>query len=128
MCATVRDLARVGRLIAQGGARGSAQIVPEAWIDDITEKGDRDAWVAGDLAPYFPGEPIRYRSQWYVHGRKVPVLFCLGIHGQHLWVHRTRDIVIAKVSSRASPLDAERGWLTTSAVSRIIDFLIASSG
>jgi CubicO group peptidase (beta-lactamase class C family) len=127
ICATVRDLARVGQLMAQGGARGSAQIVPEAWIDDIIEKGDPDAWVAGDLAAYFPGEPIRYRSQWYVYGSKVPVLFCLGIHGQHLWVHRKRRIVIAKVSSRASPLDMERGWLTASAVTRIIEFLIASS-
>jgi len=128
ICATVRDLARLGRLISHGGARGSAQIVPEAWIDDITEQGDPDAWVAGDLAPYFPGEPIRYRSQWYVHGSKIPVLFCLGIHGQHLWVHRKRDIVIAKVSSRALPLDTERGWMTASAVARIMEFLIASSG
>jgi CubicO group peptidase (beta-lactamase class C family) len=128
ICTTVRDLARVGQLMAQGGARGSVQIVPEAWIDDITDKGDSDAWVAGDLAAYFPGEPIRYRSQWYVHGSKVPVLFCLGIHGQHLWVHRKRGIVIAKVSSRATPLDAERGSLTGTAVTRIMEFLIASSG
>jgi len=128
ICATVRDLARIGQLMAQGGARGSAQIVPESWIDDITEKGDPDAWTAGDLAPYFPGEPIRYRSQWYVHGSKVPVLFCLGIHGQHLWVHRKREIVIAKVSSGALPLDMERGSLTAAAVTRIIEFLIASSG
>ena len=128
MCVTVRDLARVGQLMVEGGARGSAQIVPEAWIDDITEKGDPDAWAAGDLAPYFPGEPIRYRSQWYVHGSKVPILFCLGIHGQHLWVHRKRGIVIAKVSSRATPLDIERGSLTSTAVARVMEFLIASSG
>ena len=94
----------------------------------MTTTSAADAWATGDLAPYFPGEPIRYRSQWYVHGSKVPVLFCLGIHGQHLWVHKKRGIVIAKVSSRATPLDAERGSLTGTAVARIMEFLIASSG
>lgn len=127
-CATVRDLARVGQVLAQGGGRGSAQILPEAWIDDITENGDPEAWKAGDLAASFGDEPIRYRSQWYVHGAKVPVLFGFGIHGQHVWVHRKREIVIAKVSSRALPIDPARGALTAAAVTRIIQFLIASSG
>src|SRR5204862_5474770 len=44
VCATARDLARVGQLILDGGARGSRQIVPESWIDDITRCGDRQAW------------------------------------------------------------------------------------
>ncbi len=127
-CATVRDLARVGQLLTQGGARSSTQIVPEAWIDDITESGDPEAWKAGDLAAIFGDDPIRYRSQWYVHGTKVPVLFGLGIHGQHVWVHRKREIVIAKVSSRALPIDPERGALTATAVTRIMQLLIASSG
>ena len=127
-CATVRDLARVGQLIAHGGARGSAQIVPEAWIEDIVENGDPEAWSAGDLAGYFPGVPMRYRSQWYVQGGKAPVVFALGIHGQYLFVDRTHGIVIAKVSSQALPLDAERITLTMRAVSRIRQFLGASPG
>ena len=123
VCATVGDLARVGQLLVQGGARGSAQIVPESWVDDITRNGDRDAWAAGDLAAYFPGLPLRYRSQWYVRDGAAPLVFGFGIHGQFLVVDRSREIVIAKVSSQALPTDPERIGMMMRAASRITDFL-----
>lgn len=126
-CATVRDLARVGQLIAQGGARGSVQIIPEAWIEDIVRNGDRDAWVAGDLADYFPGAPMRYRSQWYVYDSKAPVVFAIGIHGQSLHVSQQHEIVIAKVSSQALPIDADGSQRTARAVAGIMQFFAASS-
>jgi len=50
-------------------------------------------------------------SQWYVHDGTAPIVFGLGIHGQSLVVHRKHGIVIAKVSSRALPIDAERAPL-----------------
>ena len=123
VCATVADLARIGQLLVQGGARGSAQIVPESWIDDITRSGDRDAWAAGDLAAYFPGLPLRYRSQWYVRDGAAPLVFGFGIHGQFLVVDRSREIVIAKVSSQALPTDPERIVMMMRTASRITDFL-----
>ena len=123
VCATVADLARIGQLLVQGGARGSAQIVPESWIDDITRNGDRDAWAAGDLAAYFPGLPLRYRSQWYVRDGAAPLVFGYGIHGQFLVVDRSREVVIAKVSSEALPTDPERIGMMIRAASRITDFL-----
>jgi hypothetical protein len=127
LCATVRDLARVGRLIAEDGASRSAQIVPEACIRDILRNGDPHAWASGDLASYFPGAPMRYRSQWYVHDVRVPAVFGLGIHGQYLLVDRRHEIIIAKVPSQAFPVDLQRGLLTLRAVSRIVGFLAASS-
>ena len=125
LCATVRDLARVGQLIVQGGARGRAEIIPEGWLDDIIEGGDPEAWAAGNFADYFPGVPMRYRSQWYVQDGEAPVLFGLGIHGQYLFVDRTHGIVMSKVSSQALPLDGERIALTMRAVSRIRRFLVS---
>jgi CubicO group peptidase (beta-lactamase class C family) len=126
VCATVRDLARVGQLIAYGGSRGGAQIVPESWIEDIIRGGDPEAWAAGDLTEYLPGVPMRYRSQWYVVDGAAPVVCALGIHGQYLFVDRARGIVIAKVSSQALPLDAPRIMLTLRAVTRIREFLAGS--
>ena len=125
LCATVRDLARVGQLIVQGGARGRAAIIPEGWLEDLIEGGDPEAWAAGDLADYFTGVPMRYRSQWYVQDGEAPVLFGLGIHGQYLFVDRTHGIVMSKVSSQALPLDGERIALTMRAVSRIRRFLVS---
>ena len=52
MCMTLRDLARVG-----------VWLMKEPLIDELERAGDGAAWAQGDLAKYFPGLPIRYRSQ-----------------------------------------------------------------
>ncbi|MBT3791170.1 MAG: serine hydrolase [Alphaproteobacteria bacterium] len=105
MCVTTRDLALVGQLLIEKGRRGQNQIVPEAWIDDLETGGDAQAWKTGDFVDHFPGLPIRYRSKWYVLEESSPILFCLGIHGQYLFVDRENEISIAKHSSRGLPLD-----------------------
>ena len=105
ICTTTRDLARVGQLIVDGGARGSRQIIPEAWIADILGNGDTDAWNAGSFVDLYPGAVMHYRSKWYVEPGPKPLLFGMGIHGQNLFIDRANDIVIAKFSSQAPPID-----------------------
>ena len=63
--------------------------------------------------------PMKYRSQWYVLEGKSPLIFGLGIHGQHLFIDRKNELVIAKLSSQAMPLDAARIALTMRAVSQL---------
>ena len=124
MCMATRDLARVGQLLVEGGARSTRQIVPESWIADLEQGGDRDAWDKGSLAPYFPGAPMTYRAKWYAdHGPRGPLLFCLGIHGQNLFVDRRRELVIAKFSSQSIGLDAEKMALTSRWVHAVRDFV-----
>lgn len=137
MCVTARDLALVGQLLIDGGARDGKPIVPPDWIEDITHGGDPAAWQAGDFAPFFGGMEMHYRSKWYVHrgdgaaasgsgdgpsgGRRPggdrsgrgPMLFGVGVHGQNLFVDAGHDLVIAKFSSQAAPLDEARIALTS---------------
>ena len=108
MCVTLRDLARVGRLVLERGRRGAAQVVPAAWIDDLETQGDPQAWSAGNLVEHFGPAPMRYRAKWYVqeatgHPR---LLFGWGIHGQHVFIDRANELVVAKHSSQALPIDA----------------------
>ena len=120
MCATTRDLALVGQLVAQQGARGGKQIVPASWIADITAQGDAEAWNAGDFAAFYPGVPMHYRSKWYIQRPSGPgndsgdgtMLFGIGVHGQNVFVDAQRELVIAKFSSQALPLDDTRMALT----------------
>ena len=119
VCATARDLARLGQLIAQGGAREGRQIIPEAWIADITGNGDAGAWDRGDFAHLFPGAAMHYRDKWYVTREATPMLFGLGVNGQHLFVDRARQLVIAKFSSQASALDVPAIEATMAMVERI---------
>jgi CubicO group peptidase (beta-lactamase class C family) len=108
MCVTLRDLARVGVWVLEQG---------------LTERFERDgepsAWAAGDLAPYYPGLPMRYRSFWYVVDGAAPLAFGMGIHGQNLFIDRVNDLVIAKLSSQAMPMDAARIGLTMRAISEV---------
>jgi CubicO group peptidase (beta-lactamase class C family) len=111
ICTTVMDLARIGQLMLQNGQRNGTSIIPAAWIDDIFGNGDPVAWAKGDLAPYFGGRSMHYRNKWYV-ARDRRTAMGLGIHGQHVFVDRANEMVIAKVSSQASPLDANLTELT----------------
>jgi CubicO group peptidase (beta-lactamase class C family) len=116
MCVTAMDLARVGELLVRGGRRGSRQIVSAAWIEDIELAGDPAAWAAGGFTGYYPGRMMHYRAKWYVEHGTAPLLFGLGIHGQNLFVDRQRQLVIAKLSSQALPLNAGQIALTSRAV------------
>ena len=118
MCMTAMDLARVGQLLVNGGRRGARPIVPEAWLDDIATAGDPEAWQAGPFVSYFPA-PMHYRSKWYVERGDEAVLSGFGIHGQHLFVDRSRQIVMVKFSSQASPIDDDAVRMTYQAMAAI---------
>ena len=102
MCSTARDLARVGLAMVEG------RVIPPAWVDDIAQNGDPEAWKKGVYAAMFPAG-TRYRAKWYVFNG---LLTGWGIHGQHIAVDRKRGIVVAKFSSQALPLDEPRFALT----------------
>jgi CubicO group peptidase (beta-lactamase class C family) len=118
LCATLRDFARLGQLVLMKGRRGSNQIVPEPWIDDIAGNGSAEAWREGQWAQNFEAisRNMRYRSGWYVIDDAPQVLFAMGIHGQNLFVDRANGMVIAKLSSQAEPIDPQAIWLTHQAV------------
>jgi CubicO group peptidase (beta-lactamase class C family) len=119
MCMATRDLARIGQLIVEGGARGSRQIIPEAWIADILGNGDTEAWNQGPFLDLYPGATMHYRAKWYIEHGPRPLLSGLGIHGQNLFIDPKAEVVIAKFSSQAPPLDAGLIAATTAAVSAI---------
>jgi CubicO group peptidase (beta-lactamase class C family) len=125
-CATARDLARLGLLMAERGQYAGRQIVPSAWIDDIATAGDMLAWEAGDFAEYLPGMPIHYRSKWYVLRGNAPMIFGIGIFGQNLFVDAKNGVVIAKLSSQARPMDKELILLTMRGIAAIRAHMAAS--
>lgn len=122
VCATTRDLARLGRLLFAGDG-GGHQVVPDAWINDILENGDGAAWDRGDLAELFGGAPMHYRNQWYIERGDHPMAFGLGVFGQNVFVEPDSGLVIAKFSSQPLPLDPGFCSLTHRGVNRLRDIL-----
>jgi CubicO group peptidase (beta-lactamase class C family) len=123
VCTTTRDLARLGLLIARSGARDGREIIPGWWIDDIYRQGSRSAWDAGDFAKYLPGMPVHYRSKWYVLNGEAPMMFGIGVFGQNVFIDPNNEIVIAKFSSHAGPMDEARILLTMHGVAALREHL-----
>ncbi len=120
---TLRDLALIGNLVANGGYRGKKQIISNKWLGQLFD-GNRKAWESGNFAEYFGGMPITYRNQWYTLNQTNPILFCVGIYGQYMFVDLNNKIVIAKFSSQEYPLDADQKKVMTNACLSIINHII----
>lgn len=103
MSCALRDLARLGLLYANDGVLGDRRIVPAAWVDDTfsADAACRAAYLAGPHADQKPS--VMYRSAFWVF-EPGAVISGLGIHGQFCYVDRSRDLVIARLSSYAPAL------------------------
>jgi len=111
VCCTLRDLARFGRLMLEGGRRDGVPVVPEAWIAD-TLTPDPDSCAAFDANPderEFPSGAY-YRNKWWVFDAGRGVYAGTGIHGQMVLVDREHGGVVAKLSTWPEPWSAER-WM-----------------
>lgn len=104
---TVRDFARIGQLIVDGGITDSKEIIPMSLIEDILNNGDTDAWKNGQWGKAFApiSKNMSYRNGWYIINEKTQIMFAMGIHGQNLFIDRANQIVIAKFSSWKKPTD-----------------------
>ena len=122
ICATTMDLARVGQLIVQNGCRNDTPIIPAGWIEDTLARGDPKAWAAGDLISYFGDRPMHYRNKWYVL-RERDIALGLGVYGQNVFIDKANELVIAKVSAQAPPLDRGLIDLTITFVEAMSDHL-----
>jgi len=95
MFATLRDIGRIGLLIANRGSVGDQQVVPEEWIEDLfSQPGDPD-WSLWKL----PGNEPYYRSFMWGVGDGKGTVFAEGVHGQFIYVAPATNTVIAMFST-----------------------------
>jgi CubicO group peptidase (beta-lactamase class C family) len=94
--ATLRDYARFGRLLAQGGAWDGRQLIPRQWIVDATSRPD-PALDATGPAPWGYG----YLT-WLLPGARHG--FALeGVHGQRIFVDPQSGLVMVHTAVRLAP-------------------------
>jgi CubicO group peptidase (beta-lactamase class C family) len=98
---TLRDLARFGRLILDGGSYDGSQVIPEEWIKQTFAGGDPAVTADHPFRDYLAEGS--YRNQWWITG--YGPIYASGLLGQYLWLDPARDIVIAKFSSIPVELD-----------------------
>lgn len=109
MSTTLRDLVRFGRLLRDRGRVGDHQVIPASWIDDAYDRPEdvREAFARSDNEPYLTGGWYRNKF-WFIPGDNGPILLCLGIHGQMVFVDRANNLVGVKQSSWPTPQDAAK--------------------
>ena len=118
--ATLRDYARFGKMVLDGGRAGDQQIVPAAWIDGICAGADPSKFGA----PYDQLSPQgAYRRFWWVHNAERGVFMARGVFGQMIFVDRSADVVIVKLSSWPDYLIPSFSWDAVAASEAIIKAL-----
>jgi hypothetical protein len=118
-CFSARDLARVGMMLADGGKREGHQVISEQWVNDIENNGDQEAWAQGNFYEVFNKRDMKYRSKWYVQQTDVPLIHAWGIHGQFIFVDRSKELSISWFSSQTLPVDQIAMEKTFSVVEKI---------
>jgi hypothetical protein len=100
---SMRDLARFGYLVLNGGSVGAHQACSPAWAAGIRAGADPKLLRATDFGREFPEGS--YCAQWWITGDETSAFESRGIYGQFLWIDPTADIVIVKLSSLPKALE-----------------------
>ena len=96
LSATLRDYARFGQFVLNGGKIGTEQIVPEGWFQQ-----------AG-TSKIIGGKPVDYGYMWWTFGPAAGAAHqgafrATGIFGQALYINPRERLVIALWSARPKP-------------------------
>ena len=102
ICVLPRDLLRFGELVRNRGYANGQQVIPDWWIEDCSDGGNREAWERGESAKEFPAGS--YRNKWYQTGNEHRVMLAIGIHSQWLYINPVTEVTIVKLSSQDQPL------------------------
>jgi CubicO group peptidase (beta-lactamase class C family) len=107
MSMTLRDYARFGQFMLEGGKAGGVQVTPPGWVADAT---------AAHVALPAGGNETGYGYFWWLLGDAYAAE---GIFGQQIFVFPKEKIVIA-VNSAWPSADAPKNWEAQAAMARAI--------
>jgi len=94
--AGLRDLARIGQLMLDGGVIDGQRLIPEAAIESIRAGGDKTAFAK---AGYTLLKGWSYRGMWWMTHNENGAYMARGVHGQALYVDPKARMVIARFAS-----------------------------
>jgi CubicO group peptidase (beta-lactamase class C family) len=119
LSATLRDYARFGLVILNGGRLNGRQIVPPAWVADI-RRGPHG--LANDELRLSLPDGC-YRNQFWVEHRDRETVMCRGVFGQLIYIAPEHDLVVVKLSSYPDFLNLTYGLDTRRAIGAIAEAL-----
>ena len=94
--AGLRDMARIGQLMLDGGTLNGERLVPEAAIAHIRAGGDKEAFAKAGYT-LLPG--WSYTGMWWISNNADGAFMARGVHGQAIYVDPAAQMVIARFAS-----------------------------
>ena len=119
--ATLRDMARLGQMILDGGRAGGEQVVPEAAIARLRQGGDPASFAKAGYD--LPG--WSYQGLWWITHDDHGSFAARGVHGQTIWIDPRADMVIARFASHPVAANAASDPTSLRAYRAVADYLIA---
>lgn len=113
--ATLRDFARFGQTMLDGGIAGGRQVIPRPWVDDV--RSGAHGRFDNQSREFMPNG--RYRNMFWIQDHDRTTHLSLGVFGQFIYVSPERDMVVAKLSSWPDFLSDEHHSNTMRAINAI---------
>jgi len=122
---SLRDAARLGLTMLQGGVFDGQQIIPGAVVASISSGGDPEKFVDAGYTT-LPGGS--YRSQWWVLHNDHGAYSARGIHGQAIYIDPRAEMVIARFASYPVSANAAIDPTSLPAYQAVAEHLLATRG
>ena len=122
--ATLRDLARFGQMMLQGGRWQGKQLLPREAVDDIRFGGSAEPFARADYGRKLPG--WSYRSMWWVSNNPNGAYMARGVHGQAIYIDPTAEMVIVRLASNPDASNTLNDYISLPAYQAVADMLLGS--
>ncbi len=117
--ATLRDYARFGQMLMQGGEANGKQIVPKEWVEDLSN-GDNSLFKE----PYTEAVPNgAYHNQFWIPDVDKNAFAARGVFGQMIYIDPDNKMVVVKLSSDPDFVSVPRYIGKLGAVNAIATYL-----
>ena len=106
MNSTLRDAARFGMMMRDGGRFNGEQVVPKVWVDRTLKLNRELISNMASNAKYAADSWIAYHNMWWVLNANPGEYCAVGIHGQVIYINRGANTVMAWFSSQPTASSA----------------------
>ncbi len=122
--AGLRDLARFGELLLNGGDWRGERILPIETVSDIKRGGSKAAFAKSD----HPGlKGWSYRNMWWITENEDGAFAARGVHGQTIYIDPKAEMVIVRLASHPVAGNAANDATSLPAYQAVADYLMGKN-
>ncbi len=125
LSATLRDFARFGEMMRNGGRFNGLQVVPAAVVAKI-RAGGNPADMTHALFDYTTRRGWSYRSQWWVRHNSHRAYMAIGSYGQGIYVDPVAEMVVVRFMSGPAASTVGMDPMTHAAFDALAERLMTS--